>query len=67
MRKNKFWLNFIIRAIFGWGVIALTNYYFQQTDIALKVGLNAVSFLTTGILGLPGVALLYGIVAIPVL
>lgn len=67
MKKNKFWLNFIIRAVFGWGVIVLANHYFLQTDIALKVGLNAVSFVTSGFLGLPGVALLYGIIAIPVL
>jgi len=31
------------------------------------VGINAVSFITSGFLGMPGVMLLYGIVAIPFL
>lgn len=67
MEKNKFWLNFIIRAILGLGLIFLTNQYFLHKEIALEVGLNAVSFLTSGLLGLPGIVMLYSIVAIPIL
>ena len=63
--KNYFLVNFIIRAIFGLGVIFFANQFFSYKEIALEVGINAVSFLTTGFLGMPGVALLYGIVAIP--
>lgn len=65
--KNKFWLNFIIRAILGMGIIFLANAIFAEQGIALEVGFNAVSVLTSGFLGLPGVMLLYGIVAVPVL
>ena len=63
--KNYFLVNFIIRAILGLGVIFFANQFFAYKEIALEVGINAVSFLTSGFLGVPGVALLYGIVAIP--
>lgn len=67
MEKNYFWVNFIVRAILGMGVIFFANQYFVHKDIALQVGFNVVSMLATGFLGLPGVALMYGIVAIPIL
>ena len=54
-------LNFVIRAILGMGLIYFINQYLLPPDNALNVGLNAVSFLTTGSLGIPGVCLLYGI------
>lgn len=65
--KNKklFLVNFIIRAILGLGLIFFTNQFLEYKEIAVEVGINAVSFLTSGFLGMPGVALLYGIVAIP--
>lgn len=53
--------NFILRAAFGLGLIFLINTYLAYQDISLSVGLNGVSFFTSGILGLPGVGLLYGI------
>ncbi len=54
-------VNFVIRAILGMGLIYFINQYLLPGDNALNVGLNAVSFLTTGSLGIPGVCLLYGI------
>ena len=54
-------VNFVIRAILGMGLIYFINQYLLPGDNALTVGLNAVSFLTTGSLGIPGVCLLYGI------
>lgn len=65
--KNQFWLNFIIRAIIGMGMIFLANEFFSQKGMPLEVGFNAVSLLATGFLGLPGVMMLYGIVAVPLL
>ena len=65
--KSRFLVNFIIRAVLGMGVIFFANHFFVQNGIALEVGYNAVSFLTAGFLGLPGVAMLYSIVAIPIL
>lgn len=54
-------VNFIVRAILGMGLIFFINQYLLSDENALNVGLNAVSFLTTGSLGIPGVCLLYGI------
>lgn len=54
-------INFIIRAILGMGLIFFINQYVLPDENALNVGLNAVSFLTSGTLGIPGVCLLYGI------
>ena len=54
-------VNFVMRAIIGMGLIYFINQYMLPDENTLKVGLNAVSFLTTGSLGIPGVCLLYGI------
>ncbi|MGC4018778.1 MAG: pro-sigmaK processing inhibitor BofA family protein [Muricomes sp.] len=54
-------INFMIRAILGMGLIYFINQYLLPGNSAINVGLNAVSFLTTGTLGVPGVCLLYGI------
>lgn len=67
MEKNHFWVNFIVRAILGMGIIFFTNQFLAQKEIAMQVGFNVVSLLATGFLGLPGVALLYGVVALPIL
>jgi len=54
-------LNFFIRAIVGMALIFFINQYVLPDDSSINVGLNAVSFLTSGTLGIPGVGLLYGI------
>ncbi|WP_251386851.1 pro-sigmaK processing inhibitor BofA family protein [Mediterraneibacter agrestimuris] len=59
--------NFILRAILGMGLIFFINNYVLPDDNTLKVGLNAVSFLTSGTLGIPGVCLLYGILMYQIL
>lgn len=67
MKKIQILVNFTVRAILGMGLIFFVNYFLEQQEIAVKVGFNAISFLTSGLLGLPGVAMLYGIVFIPIL
>ncbi len=57
----SFLVKFIMRAILGMGLIFFINQYIIPQENAWKVGLNAVSFLTSGTLGIPGVCLLYGI------
>lgn len=54
---------FLGRAVLGMILIYAVNQYCILQDISLYVGLNPLTFLTAGVLGLPGVALLYGIVA----
>ena len=55
-------VNFIVRAFLGTAVIFFVNQFLDSQKIPVAVGLNLITFLTSGILGLPGVALLYGIV-----
>lgn len=59
--KTGWIVNFVIRALTGAAVIFFVNYLLDLRGIDLSVGLGPVSFLTSGVLGLPGVALLYGI------
>lgn len=60
-RRSGFVINFIVRAILGLGIIFFTNEYLAYREISLAVGMNGISFLTSGFFGLPGVCLLYGI------
>lgn len=53
---------FIVRVVLGIGVILMVNYLLAEQDVAISVGVNAVSALTSGVLGFPGIGLLYGIV-----
>ncbi len=54
-------VNFLIRAIVGMAIIFFVNEYLDGQGIPACVGMNPVTFLTSGTLGIPGVALLYGI------
>lgn len=64
MKKASFFsysVNFLVRAIIGSGIIYLVNSFLTSQGILTQVGLNLVTFLTSGMLGIPGVAMLYGI------
>ena len=52
---------FFVRAIWGVFLIFCINQYLIYEEISLSVGINGITFLTSGALGFPGVALLYGI------
>lgn len=54
-------VNFLVRAIVGVAVIFFVNQVLVSRGITIRVGMNPVTFLTSGVLGIPGVALLYGI------
>ena len=54
-------LNFGIRAVFGMIAVRLINSWMGEIGLEAGVGINPLSFLTTGFLGIPGVALLYGL------
>lgn len=56
-------LNFMVRMVLGAIVMFFINDALEKQGIDIAVGLNAVSLLTAGTLGFPGVALLYGIIA----
>ncbi len=65
--KKQILVNFMVRAILGMSIIFCTNQILLQQEVPIKVGFNAVTFLVSGALGLPGVAMLYGVVAVPFL
>ena len=68
--ENKFTsavINFFIRTIVGMALIFFINQFVLPSDSSINVGLNAVSFLTSGSLGIPGVCLLYGIMCYNIL
>jgi inhibitor of the pro-sigma K processing machinery len=57
-------INFFVRAIVGMTLIFFVNEFLASKGISVSVGWNLVTFLTSGMMGIPGVALLYGIVFI---
>lgn len=60
-RRPGFFVNFLIRALVGMALVFFVNEFLTSQGIDAGVGLNAVTFLTSGTFGIPGVALLYGI------
>lgn len=64
LKKNaQILFHFFVRIVVGAIGILFLNEFFSERGLSIYVGLNPVSLLTVGILGFPGVALLYGIVA----
>jgi len=62
--KMQFFLEFLLRAGVGMAAILWGNSVLLQHGIAISVGLNFWSLLTSGSLGIPGVVLLFAISAI---
>ncbi len=60
-KKAEFILNFLLRSMTGVICILLLNELLASQNLSVMVGINPWTALTSGILGLPGVALLYGI------
>lgn len=54
-------INFLLRGSAGMLAIYLINYFLAGAKLQLEMGCNLITFLLSGILGLPGVAMLYGI------
>ena len=60
-RRPGFLVNFFVRAVIGMAMIFFVNEFLSMKEIQVSVGLNAVSFVVSGALGIPRVGLLYGI------
>ena len=54
-------IDFALRACFGTAAVYLLNLVLGMQGYALNVGINGVTVLTNGLLGLPGFLLLYGL------
>lgn len=62
VRKNAEWLlNIVMRGILGTIAIYFVNGGLAAMGISLGVGINMVTVLTSGILGIPGLLGLYGL------
>jgi len=60
-QKVQFVFNFVVRGILGLTTLYFCNGLLKMQGISIGVGINPISFLTIGSLGISGVALLYGI------
>ena len=60
-QKTSFIVQFLIRAVVGMAFIFFINQFLASKGISAQVGLNPVTFATSGVFGTPGVAVLYGI------
>lgn len=62
LRKKSEWLlNFILRGILGTIAIYFINIAITGMGLETNVGINLVTVLSSGFLGMPGVLALYGI------
>lgn len=60
-QKSKVVFQFVVRGAVGLVCIYFCNEFLEAKQMAITVGINPVSFLTAGCLGIGGVVLLYGI------
>lgn len=60
-------LNFLLRMVFGAIGIQLLNMLLLSQNISVFVGLNPLTLLTVGGLGISGLGLLFGIAAFGIL
>lgn len=60
-RKVEWLINFVLRAVMGAVGIYALNYMLAARQLQVAVGINPFTVLTSGILGFPGIAVLYGI------
>lgn len=60
-RKAEWLINFVLRSIMGTIAIYFINMGITFLGFTTVVGINAASVLTTGILGIPGIVMLYGL------
>ena len=62
LKNQAEWIiNFVLRGVLGMMSIYFLNLLLADVMPGMKLGYNLITFLTTGILGFPGVAMLYGI------
>ena len=60
-QKGSRMMRLAVRGLTGILTVYGINLFLGGQGVAVAVGLNAITFLTSAVLGFPGVALLYGI------
>ena len=58
--RTQVLVNFVVRAVIGTALIFFVNQFLNARGIDIRVGMNPVTVVTSGVLGTLGVALLYG-------
>lgn len=62
MKSRAEWIiNFMLRGVLGMMSIYFINLLLGDVLPGIRIGYNPITFFTTGILGFPGIAALYGI------
>ena len=62
LRNKAEWvINFVLRGIMGMLEIYFLNMILAMSTFGVSIGYNLYTFLVSGIMGLPGVAFMYGI------
>lgn len=59
--RTELLVNFVLRAVLGTLSVYFINLFLEAQGLAWEVGIGAVSIVVSGLLGIPGVFLLYGI------
>lgn len=60
-RKKEWIINFVFRTVTGTVAIFFVNGFLVSQGIGIAIGINPITVLTSGILGFPGLIMLYGI------
>ena len=60
-RNNEWIINFVLRTVSGTVAIFFINGFLVSNGIGIAIGINPLTILTSGILGFPGLIMLYGI------
>lgn len=55
-------IDFFVRAVVGTALVFFINQFLDYNSISAMVGINVITFLAAGFLGIPGIGLLYGMV-----
>lgn len=60
-RHIEILINFVLRGVLGLFFIYFGNYFLAEMIPELTLGYNLTNFLASGLLGVPGIMMLYGI------
>lgn len=60
-KKTPWILKFFLRAVLGAGIILFVNQILVDKNIAVTVAINMFSIVIAGLLGVPGICAMYGI------
>lgn len=53
-------INFVLRGVLGLFIIYFGNYFLCPQLPGVELGYNLITFFTSGVLGVPGVLMMYG-------